>query len=83
MDPEKLEASIRSFLRDDLRVAIDAVPRDEDLVTTGLIDSTDLVRLATHLERMLGITIPDQDIRVENFDSIVKILDYVATRIGS
>ncbi len=83
MDPEKLEASIRSFLRDDLRVAIDDVPRDEDLVTTGLIDSTDLVRLATHLERMLGITIPDQDIRVENFDSIVKILDYVATRIGS
>ncbi len=80
MDPEALERDLRAFLRDELGVPDASAVRDAELVTTGLIDSADLVRLATHIERKLGIAIPDRDITAVHFDSIAKILDYVRTR---
>ena len=53
------------------------------LVTTGLVDSADLVRLATHVARYVGIGVPDADITAGHFDSAAKILDYVDDRRGS
>jgi acyl carrier protein len=83
MDPEALEARIRAFLQEKLEMENSQLARDSELVTTGLIDSMDLVRLATHIERMLGITIPDQDINLDHFDSIAKIVAYVGAKIRS
>ena len=83
MDAEALEREIRRFLSDELRLDAADIARDGELVSTGLIDSADLVRLATHVERKLGIAIPDRDITAEHFDSIAKILDYVDARRGS
>lgn len=79
MDTEALEEGIRAFLRDQLALERE-IGRDSPLVTTGLIDSAGLVHLATHLERMLGIAIPDRDITADHFDSISAILDYVRSR---
>jgi acyl carrier protein len=45
-----------------------------------MLDSADVVRLATHVERSLDISIPDRDITPEHFDSIARILDYVDAR---
>lgn len=80
MDRSKLEAVLRNVLANELFLEDPNVAADAELVTTGLIDSADLVRVATHLERETGITIPDQDITAENFDSIDKILDYCASK---
>ena len=79
MDAETLEGVIRAFLRDELALERE-IGRDSPLVTTGLIDSPGLVHLATHLERMLGIAIPDRDINADHFDSISAMLDYLRTR---
>jgi acyl carrier protein len=83
VEAEALERSILAFLRDELQVADEAITRDTELVSEGLIDSTDLVRLATHLERTLDLEIPDEDISVDNFDSVAMILDYVERKLGS
>jgi acyl carrier protein len=82
VDADELEARILAFLRQDLAIR-ETVERDTGLVSTGLLDSADLVRLATQLERMLGFTIPDHDISADNFDSIEVILGYVERRLGS
>jgi acyl carrier protein len=79
LDTETLEEGIRAFLRDQLALEQE-IGRDSLLVTTGLIDSPGLVHLATHLERMLGIAIPDRDITADHFDSISAILDYLRSR---
>lgn len=79
METETLEEGIRAFLRDELALEQE-IGRDSPLVTTGLIDSPGLVHLATHLERMLGIAIPDRDITADHFDSISAILDYLQGR---
>jgi acyl carrier protein len=80
---EALEGVLLAFLRDDLRVRNEAITRETELVSEGLIDSTDLVLLATHLERTLDLEIPDEDISVDNFDSVAMILDYVERKLGS
>ena len=82
MNADELEARILNFLRQKLRIR-EAVERDTELVSTGLVDSADLVRLATHLERTLDVTIPDHEINVDNFDSIAMILAYVERKLGS
>ncbi len=83
MDPEVLEARVRAFLSKQLNLRDAPIERDTELVTTGLLDSMDVVRLVAHLERTLGITIPDGDIDVDHFDSIAKISSYLEARLGS
>ena len=82
MDAARIEARLRAFIRDDLTV--EDVPEDPDaaLVSSGVIDSVDLVRIATHLERELGIEIPDAEIRPERLDSIAKIVALAVARLG-
>ncbi len=83
MDPEALEAKVRAFFSEQLNLRDAPIERDTELVTTGLLDSMDVVRLVAHLERTLGITIPDGDIDVDHFDSIAKISSYLEARLGS
>jgi len=74
---DDLEASIFAFLREEMRIDTSDIQPDTELVSGGIVDSTDLVRLATLLERKLDIEIPDQDISADNFDSIEMIVDYI------
>lgn len=83
MDAEELERGILTFLREELRVREERIVRDTELVSAGLIDSTDLVRLAAYLERTLDLVIPDEDIGPDCFDSVAMILDYVERKLGS
>jgi acyl carrier protein len=78
MQADELEREIRSYL--EKRLGLAAVGRDQELVSSGLLDSGNLVRLATHVERVAGISIPDRDIDAEHFDSIAMIVEYAASR---
>ena len=83
MNRDDLEASILAFLRDELRIDTSDIKPDTGLVSGGVVDSTDLVRLASRLERNLGIEIPDQDIKADNLDSIEMIINYVSGKLAS
>ncbi len=65
-------------LRTDLRVDVSGLDATSPLVTTGLLDSMALVRLAAFLERSYDVTIPDHEISPEHFDSIERIRAYLA-----
>ena len=78
---ERLEAQIHAFLCDECRIDPAQLTRTSELVTSGLLDSMGMVRLATRLERLVDISIPDQDITAEHFDSIEKILGYVQSKL--
>ena len=77
----RLEAPLRAFLRDECRINEAGLSRTTELVTSGLLDSMGMVRLATHLERLVDISIPDHDITAEHFDSIERILGYVQSKL--
>jgi acyl carrier protein len=55
---------------------------DSSLMEAGVLDSTGVLELIEYLERRYGVTIPDQDLLPENFDSIAGVLRYLE-RVGS
>jgi acyl carrier protein len=55
----------------------------EDLFDSGVLDSFQVVDLITLLEQQCGIRVPDEDVTPENFRSIERIGEYVASRGGS
>ncbi len=81
MEAALLEAKILEYLRDRLVAAEAELDRDTELVGTGLLDSGHLVRLATHVERIAGIRIPDVDIDAEHFDTVALIVAYVTAKL--
>jgi acyl carrier protein len=80
MSREPVETAVRRFLRDELGVDEREVHADTPLVTTGVVDSAGLVRLAALLEDATGIVIPDRDITADNFDTLARIAAYLAGR---
>lgn len=80
MTDRDVDGAIRSFL--ERRLAVDGREIDPHaaLVTSGLIDSADLVRLAVVLESVAGVSIPDKDIHADHFDSIAKMKAYLQGR---
>lgn len=81
MEATALEAALQTFLADVLRVRVAPVARDLELVGDGYLDSMDLVRLAAHLEELLGLEIADDEISDENLGSIARVLAYVEGRV--
>ena len=78
MEAETLEREVRDWL--EKKLGISGVGRDDELVSSGLVDSGNLVRLATHVERLAGVEIPDRDIDADHFDSVAMIVAYVMER---
>lgn len=78
MEAEELTREIRAFLEEKLGVS--GIGDDDELLSSGLVDSGNLVRLATHIERLAGITIPDRDIDADHFDSVSMLVDYVVSK---
>jgi acyl carrier protein len=80
VESSDLEADLQSFLAETLRLRIAPVDRDLELVSSGHLDSMDLVRIAAHLEDVLGVEIPDDDINGEKLGSISRMLAYAEGR---
>jgi len=80
VDDAAIEASLLRFFADILRLDVTPIGRDLELLSGGHIDSMDLVRIAAHLEELLDLEIPDEDIHDDHFGSTGRILTYVARR---
>ncbi len=78
MEAETLEREVCAWL--EKKLGVSGVGRDEELVSSGLVDSGNLVRLATHIERLADIEIPDRDIDADHFDTVAMIVAYVQER---
>jgi acyl carrier protein len=77
---DEIQSRILAFLGGDLRIA--GIDVESRLVSTGVLDSSDLVRLASFLERSFEIEIPDQDVSADRFDTVAMAIEYVLARRG-
>lgn len=55
---------------------------DENLLLSGLVDSLGVFTLIAFLEKTFGLTIPLDEVVLENFTSIDTISVYVASKQG-
>lgn len=70
--------SIRQVLEDELGYDLDGIDNDTLLFSTGTVDSFALVTLILQLEQQSGLRIGPGDVTLENFDSIDRMLAYLA-----
>jgi acyl carrier protein len=56
---------------------------EDDLLAKGLVDSHGVMELVGFLEERYGITVRDEDLTPENFQSLVRIEEYVQSRRNS
>jgi acyl carrier protein len=55
---------------------------DEDLLAKGLVDSHGVIELVGFLEEHYGISVADEDLTPENFQTLVQIEEFVARKRG-
>jgi len=64
----------------ELLVDKQSVSYDQDLLTTGMIDSIGVMRLVSFLETEFAQSIPPQDVTLENFSNINAIVAYLESK---
>lgn len=74
------EQQIVQFFKDDLAINVDDIDAASLLFSTGIIDSFALVSLMLFIETECGFRISPTDVNLANFDSIERIIAYVARR---
>ncbi len=56
-----------------------SIGEDEDLLTSGLVDSMGIMALVFFLEQRFGVQIPPGDVTIENFGTLRAIEHYLAS----
>lgn len=72
--------SLLAYLQGHLRVDLSGVDEQTELFSSGRIDSFAMVDLLVFLEKETGAKLGPEDIDVDNFDSIARILAFAAAR---
>jgi acyl carrier protein len=75
---------IEEFIRDEIHAgdSLDAIPSDQDLLASELIDSLGIVQLVSFLDTTFGVAVADDELTPENFQTIDAIVGFVEQRGG-
>ena len=79
MNEMKTEELI-TFIRDEVAVVDGEVAPDTDLLLSGLVDSLGVIRITQWIEDELDVDVPPGDVTLENFQTVDRIVSYVAAR---
>jgi len=73
------ESAVRQFLIEDVFYDKDLtnLGPDDSLLAKGLLDSLSILKTVTFCEEQFGITIPDEDVLPDHFESIRAIAKLV------
>ncbi len=75
---------IVSFIEREFLPATESLENEEEeLLSSGIINSLGLMKLISFIENQYEIQIPFEDITLENFNSIKLITTYVSKRAGA
>ena len=78
-----LAADLRRFVIDNFLLGRQEELNDDDsFLEQGLIDSTGILELVTHLEETYGIEITETELTPDNLDSINRIVAYLSKKLG-
>ena len=78
------EALIRQYVLQNFLFSDDPtqLERDVSFLEEGIVDSTGVLELVMFVEETFGITVEDEEIVPENFDSVEKLERYVRQKAG-
>lgn len=78
---EIMQEQILKFLYDEtLKEEFEELDHDDSLLELGIIDSVKMLELVDFLQTTYEITIDEDDMFPENFDSINAIVEFIGTK---
>jgi acyl carrier protein len=80
----QLKSDIRDFIVESfLYGANNGLGDDVSFLEKGIIDSTGILELVSFVQDTFGITVQDEEILPENFDSINKLSSFVSGKMNN
>ena len=77
-----MEQALRKFVVDNYLFGRDLDFSDDDsFLEKGIIDSTGVLELVSHLESTYGIQVRDDDLLPENLDSISRLVRFLERKL--
>ena len=80
---DSLKHEVRQFLTTRLQRNVEGVGDSDSLLEAGIIDSMAVLELVGHIEQQYSLTVSDDDMMPENFDTIDAIAAFVGSRRGT
>jgi acyl carrier protein len=77
---EGVKREVRQFLAGKLHRKVEGVGDHDSLLESGVIDSMAVLEIVGHIEQQYGVTVSDDDMMPENFDTIEAIAAFIASR---
>jgi acyl carrier protein len=79
--PSTLNTDVREFIIRQFPLARKRGIKDTDaLLEGGILDSQGVLEVVTFIEQEYGISVPDDDLVPDNFQSVERITAYVESR---
>ena len=76
-----LAASLREFIKENfLFGGEDSFSDGDSFLELGIVDSTGVLELITHLESTYGVVVEDTELLPENLDSIANLQRFIASK---
>ena len=75
-----IEDRIRLFIREELHHPDEPLARDDPLIERGVLDSLGIMNLVTFVESEYGVTVEDEELVPEHFNTIGDVADLVRTK---
>ncbi len=82
---QKIENDIRSFIIENFLFgdSSNGIKETDSLLERGIIDSTGVLELVSHLEETYGFKVEDEELIPENLDSIANVTEYILRKQAS
>jgi acyl carrier protein len=79
-----IETQIRDYLTEYLLFGDDTIEYtdDDSLLDAGIVDSVAVMELIMFAEKTFDISVEDQDITPENFDSVSRLAGYIRLKMN-
>lgn len=80
MTNETVKAKIREMLA---QFAAEDVQEDQDIFSTGLVNSLFAMQLVLSLEQEFSFEVADEDLDINNFNTVNALVHFVATKTSA
>lgn len=73
-----MKQKILTYIKDEISFEhLEEIDLQEDLFGSGIVDSMGMMKLIDFIEKEAQIAIPENDLTVENFMTVEKIVSYL------
>jgi acyl carrier protein len=83
MCPTDIERETRDFIATTFLAGRSEQLGNDDALLGKVIDSMGVLELVSFLERTFAISVPDEDVVMQNLGSVASITSYIAKRLPS